>query len=75
MPGLYRRIDARREEWIVDIDGTTIAIRLKAKPGTSEADLAEAYAIVGSMRTEPQNNDMGFELIFTLTTNDWDSPY
>ncbi len=71
--GIYRRIDARLEEWIVDIEGTTIAIRLKARPGTSPADLAEAHAIIGSMRTEPRDNDVGFRLVFTLTTNDWDS--
>ena len=71
--GIHRGTDARREEWIVDIEGTTIAIRLTARPGTSRADLADAYAIIESMHTRPQDNDPGFSLIFTLTTNDWDS--
>jgi hypothetical protein len=71
--GMYRRIDAQQEEWIVDIEGTTIAIRFTARPGTSQAELAEAYAIIGSMRTEPQDTDLGFRLVFTLTTNNWDS--
>ena len=71
--GIYRRIDPRNEWWIVDIEGTTIAIRLAAEPGTSQADLAEAYTIIGSMRTEPWDNDRGFRLVFTLTTDDWDS--
>jgi Tol biopolymer transport system component len=71
--GIYRRIDAGREEWIVDIEGTTIAIRLTARPGTSQTDLADAYAIIESMRTEAQDNDLGFRLVFTLMTNDWDS--
>lgn len=71
--GIYRRIDARREEWIVDIEGTTIAIHLNARPGTSQTDLAEAHAIIDSIRTEPQDNLLGFRLVFTLTTNDWDS--
>ena len=71
--GLYRRIDAGTEEWIVGIQGTTIAIRLEAKPGTSDADLAEAHAIVESMRTEPRDTKLGFRLVFTLMTNDWDS--
>jgi hypothetical protein len=71
--GIHRRIDARVEEWIVDIEGTTIAIRLEARPGTSPTDLAEAHAIVASMRTEPRDNALGFRLVFTLTTNDWDS--
>ena len=71
--GSYRRIDALREEWIVDVGGATIAIRFTANPGTSQAELAEAYAIIGSMRTEAHDNPFGFRLIFTLATDDWDS--
>jgi len=62
-----------REEWIVDIEGTTIAIRLTARPGASEADLADAHAIIESMRYEPRDNDFGFRLVFTLTNDDWSS--
>ena len=68
--GMYRRIDAQQEEWIVDIGGKTITIRFTARPGTSQAELAEAYAIIGSMRTEVPG---GFRLVFRLTTDDWDS--
>jgi hypothetical protein len=71
--GLYRRIGARTEEWIVAIQGTTLAIRLEAEPGASDADLAEAHAIIESMRTRPQDTKLGFRLVFTLTTDDWDS--
>ena len=71
--GLYRRIDALREEWIVDIEGTTIAIRVDTLPRTNPTNLAEAHAIIESMRTEPQDNDLGFRLVFTLTTDNWDS--
>ncbi len=73
--GFYRRIDAGREEWIVNIKGTRLAIAfwLKARPGTSQADLAEAHAIIESMRTDPCDNQLGFVLLFTLTTNHWDS--
>ena len=71
--GLHRRIDARTEEWIVRIQGTTIAIRLEARPGASDADLAEANAVIDSMRTEPQDTKLGFRLVFTLKTSDWDS--
>jgi hypothetical protein len=71
--GIYRGIDPRREEWIVDIDGTTIAISLTARLGTSQTDLSDAYAIIESMRTEAQDNRLGFRLLFTLTTNEWDS--
>jgi hypothetical protein len=70
--GIYRRID-RLEEWIVAIEGRTIAIRLQTRPGTSLTELAEAQAIIESMRTERQDGDLGFRLVFTLTTNDWDS--
>jgi hypothetical protein len=69
--GIYHRIDAQREEWIVDIEGATIAISLTAEPGTSKADLDEAHAIIDSMRTEP--TETGFRIVFTLTTDDWDS--
>ena len=44
-----------------------------SRPGASKADLAEAHAIIESMRTEPQNNRLGFMLLFTLATDDWDS--
>ncbi len=70
---LYRRIDARTESWTVSIEGTTLVIRLEAKPGTSDADLAEAHAIIASMRTEPRTTKLGFRLVFALMTNDWDS--
>ena len=71
--GIYRRTDALREEWMVEIEGTTIAIHLSTKPGTSQIELDEAHAIIDSMRTEPRNNSLGFRLVFTLTTDDWDS--
>lgn len=71
--GIYRRTDARREEWRVDAGGTTIVVELKAKPGTSRADLAEAHAVVESMHTEPDTNYLGYKLVFMLTSNDWDS--
>ena len=71
--GSYRRIEAGFEEWVADIEGTRIVIHLKARPGTSPADLADAHAIIDSMRTEPRDNTLGFRLLFTLTTDDWDS--
>jgi hypothetical protein len=71
--GIYRQVTARQEDWTVDIDGTPVAINLVAATGTSEADLTEAYAIIDSIRTEPSDNDVGIRVIFTVTTNDWDS--
>ena len=71
--GFYRRVDDRRERWMVDIEGEPVGIQLTAKPGTSRADLAEAHAIIDSMRTEPADYGLGFRLVFTLTSSDWDS--
>ena len=71
--GTYRRVDARQEEWVVDIEGTTVFIQLTTRPGTSEAELAEAHAIIEGMRTAAKDNRLGFTLVFRLTTNDWDS--
>jgi hypothetical protein len=71
--GWYRRTSARREEWIVEIEGTTIAVRLWTEPGTSRAELDEAHAMIDSMRTQSRRSQMGFRLVFTLTTDDWDS--
>lgn len=71
--GFYRRVSDELEVWIADLEGTTIRIGLEARPGTSAADLAEAYAIIDSMRTEPRDNVYGFRLVFTLLTDDWDS--
>jgi hypothetical protein len=50
-----------------------IDISLTAEPGTSQPDLAEAHAIIDSIRAEPSDNNLGFRLVFTLTTSDWDS--
>jgi hypothetical protein len=75
--GIHRkfsgRLDGRLEEWIVGIDGLSIAIRLEARPRTNQADLADAHAIVDSMRYEPQTNALGFRLVFRLTNSEWDS--
>ena len=70
---LYRRTGTGTEEWIVGIQRATLAISLEAEPGASDADLAEAHAIIQSMRTEPRDTKLGFRLVFTLMTNAWDS--
>lgn len=71
--GVYRRIDAQHEQWIVEIEGRTVAINITAEIGTSQADIEEAHAIIDSMRTEPVDALPGFRIVFTLTTDDWDS--
>jgi hypothetical protein len=61
------------EEWIVDIRGTTVVITLLADPRTPEVELAEAHEVIDSMFVDPQDDELGFRLIFTLTTDTWDS--
>lgn len=61
------------EEWMVDIEGTTVTILLIANPGAPEAEVAEAHEIIESIRVEPGGPGPGIRLIFTLTTNTWDS--
>jgi hypothetical protein len=70
---VYQRIDDETEKWTVDVDGQMFSITLTAEPGTSQADLAEAHAIIDSIRTEPSDNSLGYRVIFTLTTDDWGS--
>ena len=65
MPGL--------EEWVVDIEGVWVTIRLYAEPGASEANLADAHAIIDSLRYEPTTGARGFRLTFRLTNSEWDS--
>jgi hypothetical protein len=69
----YRRADALREQWIVHIEGKTVVISVNVEPGTSDGDLDEAHAIIESMRVEPMDTNLGFRLVFTLKTDDWDS--
>jgi len=65
--------DDSSEEWMVDIQGTTVTITLAADPRTPEAQVADAHEIIDSIYVDPQDNDLGFRLIFTVPTNDWDS--
>jgi len=57
----------------VDIQGTTVTITLTADPRTPEADVAEAHEIIDSIYVDPQDNDLGLRLVFTIPTNTWDS--
>jgi hypothetical protein len=70
---LYQRKGPLEEAWFVEIEDTVVQIRMVVEPGTSEADLAEGYAIIESIRSEPRQNALGFWLVFRLTTGDWDS--
>jgi hypothetical protein len=60
------------EQWMVDIQGTTITIKLCSKRGAPAGEIAEAHEIIESIRVENRNSTH-FRLLFTLTTNTWDS--
>jgi len=62
----------RTEVWTADIEGTQVVITLVAERVVTEAELAEAHAIVDSIHAEPWDNRVGFRLIFTLPAG-WDS--
>jgi hypothetical protein len=72
-PATLRRPDQDHSEWYVNFNGTTMVIELTFEPGASEADRQEGYAIIESFVYEPRDTRLGFRLVFTLTSNDWDS--
>ena len=65
------RDGVRTEIWLVDIDGTRVTFTVEAQPGTTAAELAEAHAILGSIRSEPTDGAR-IRLTFTLPKG-WDS--
>jgi hypothetical protein len=71
--GLHRQFGARQQEWRADIEGTSIRVRLSAKPRAKQAELDEANGVLASMLTQDRPTKLGFRLVFTLTTDDWDS--
>ncbi|HEY7848055.1 MAG TPA: hypothetical protein VIC83_07680 [Candidatus Limnocylindria bacterium] len=71
--GIYRQINDHDESWTLDLEGTSVTVKISTEPGTSESDLAEARAIVDSIRTGPRENSDGLRVIFMLRTDDWDS--
>ena len=56
------------EQWMVDIQGTTVTIKVCAEPEAPAEEVVEAHDIVESIRVEPSGR-----LVFTLTTSTWDS--
>jgi hypothetical protein len=61
------------EQWMVDIQGTTVTLSLAAKSGAPEDEVAEAHEIIDTIRAERQDTPLGFRLLLTLKTNTWDS--
>ena len=78
--GTYRTFDGEVagrwgswEQWMVDIQGTTVTISLTAGREASEGEVAEAHQIIGSIHAVPRDDTFGFRLLFTLPTGTWDS--
>ena len=63
---------ATAQIWIVDMEGTQVTITAEVPLGTTAAELAEAQAIIESIRREAVNTASGFRLVFTLPDG-WDS--
>lgn len=59
------------ERWMVDVQGTTVAITLCAGPTAPAHETVEAHEITGSIQIEPRDADPGFRLLFALPTKHW----
>lgn len=74
--GTYQKLslgsDGTTEVWIVEMGGKRVTILVQAPRTATPAQLAEAYAIIKSIRYEPAPFGVGFALIFTLPDG-WDS--
>ena len=62
----------KRQVWIVDIDGKGVTIIVDSGRDASGADLAEARAVIDSIRVERTDSKTGFKLTFDLLAG-WDS--
>lgn len=65
------RAGALQQVWVMDIGDTRVAVVVKSFPTTTAADLAEAEAIVDSIRGQPTESG-GVVLTFSLPAG-WDS--
>ena len=72
-PGAHRQLNEFQDVWRVEIHGTALEIRLTTRPDTNHSEIEEGRAIVASMYTEKRPTELGWRLVFILTTNDWDS--
>jgi hypothetical protein len=63
---------SRFERWVVHMDDTVVEILLEGVHGTTEAQLAEAYAVIDSLERVPRNGSDEYRLVFTLPEG-WDS--
>ena len=65
-----RVLDLPTEVWLLDVEGTRVAILLSSFPDTDPALVAEAQAVIESIVVEP--TESGHRLVFRLLEG-WDS--
>jgi hypothetical protein len=74
-PGTYEELiyqsGTRTEYWTMEIEGRTLLITIRAEPNTTAGQLAEAHAIIESIRYEPTETG-AFMVTFALPFG-WDS--
>jgi hypothetical protein len=74
--GTYQKLslgsDGTTEVWIVEMGSKRVTILVQAPRTATPAQLAEAYAIIQSIRYEPAPFGVGLALIFSLPDG-WDS--
>jgi hypothetical protein len=61
-----RVADVRLQAWLMDVEESRVVVIVRSVPETTSDHLAEAEAIVGSIRVEPGNSGSGHRLVFTL---------
>jgi hypothetical protein len=64
--------EARTEVWMMDVDGTSVALVIISTGETAAASVTEARDVIRSIRVTPSGNDSGFRLVFQLPEG-WDS--
>lgn len=59
------------EQWMADIQGTTVTITLCVELGAPAHESVEAHGIIDSIKIESRDADAGFRLVFALPTRHW----
>ena len=59
-------LDVQTQMWLLDIDGTRVAILLNSFPDTDPALVAEAEAVIESIVVEPAGDEAVRRLVFRL---------
>lgn len=64
--------DVRVQAWLMDLDGQTVVIMVKSLSRTPPELVAEAEAVVASIRVDPHGGGQGPRLLFDLSDG-WDT--